>query len=65
MQKISARKMNHQEAKEYRDRAQDAVMYQHRNGAIYRVPAPDEIEHEGIKDEAQYVTDDPNELLIG
>lgn len=63
MQQVSKR-MSHKEAKQYRDMVEDAVMYQHRNGAVYVIPSTDEAEYYAMEDKPFYVTDDSNALAF-
>lgn len=65
MQQVSSKKMSHTQAIDYREKVQDAVMYQHRNGSIYVLPSPDDVEHVVGVHAPVYVTEDANLLLIG
>lgn len=65
MQKVNTKKMSHKAAKEYRDElGGDAVMYEHRSGGVYLLPATDDPYRDDV-DTPEHVTDDTNELLIG
>ncbi len=61
MQKVSSKKMSHQEAERYRHKVQDAVMYQHKNGTVYVVKSPEE----DVFGVAEYVGEDVSILKRG
>lgn len=64
MQQV-AKRITHRKAREYRDIADDTVMYRHQNGGVYVIPSTAEAEYYAIEDRHFYVTHEPDTLVFG